>query len=174
MVIGELADAELGSDRVLRAVAVFDERLPEWHGDLYFSGEWLTSGGGQGVNLASPASGTHRTVGRCVADIPLARTSQLQWLRGDYRDSVPRYSWQTSWRTHAPLVERALERHARASPSPIVGLPPRSSRWANGVRLVNGELHAPSPRYSSLAPEGDRRPRGPLEYRPCGPINSVR
>jgi hypothetical protein len=98
-------------------------------------------------------------------------------MPGDIRSSSDRSSWPISWRSQAPLLERALvhlpprgETRARR----IVGPPPEVRSLGNGLYLVDdelvglGERDGDPERWTTSGP-----PNGPWRFRP-GRIIAVR
>ena len=108
--VGTLVYAEIAPDERVRCVAVIDdgERLLELDQPLYWSATLDMRGcSGDIVYVADEA----RIIGLSLTLTPATVSAQpLAMQRGDLRDRTTRYSrWPSSWRTEAPLLERAVD-----------------------------------------------------------------
>jgi hypothetical protein len=118
----------------------------------------LTAGPGVGTRSRSVADVAALTALGLTTAPATVGAQPITILRGDVRSSADRSSWQISWRSHHPLLARALDH-----------LGP--SAWQ---RTTTRLLDLPPVTHGWVGPEGERRPYGPLRYGPPGRVLSVR
>ena len=181
VVVGELGHAELDKDGVLHAVAVVDERLAGWDGDLFWSGEWIADGAPRSKRICTGLKG--ELTGLSIVQSPaqlFTRGRPLRSLTGDYRHSPDRQKWEWSWVSKAPLVARALEHRSSGSPTRIYRKP--EVVRVRGGWLVDDEYLVATPPPGARAPgrssSGSRRATrtadAEIRHGPAGRILSVR